>query len=116
MELHATGAIWQSFPRLILARRRYVGVGGPMRMGGADGYGEVFVFTARRSPFSGATTIAVTPRLADNESLVAVFPRAMFGSKEQGQDSYPRELVDILERMATRPFFSFRSLGRALCS
>lgn len=53
-------------------------------MGGADGYGEVFVFTARRSSFSGATTIAVTPRLADNESVVAVFPRAMFRIKGAG--------------------------------
>lgn len=45
-----------------------------MRAGGADGYGEVYGFTATRDRKSGATTIAVTPKLQSDETLVAKFP------------------------------------------
>ncbi len=67
-----------------------------MRMGGADGYGDVFVFTARHNPFSGATTVAVTPRLADNESVLAFFPGVILrirgadaGILDSGTGGYP---------------------------
>jgi hypothetical protein len=55
-----------------------------MRIGGSDGYGEVFVFTARRNSSSGATTIAVTPRLAENESVIAIFPRTILRLRGAG--------------------------------
>lgn len=44
----------------------------------------MFVFTARRNPQGGATTIAVTPKLSDGETLVAVFPREVLRIKGAG--------------------------------
>ncbi len=65
-------------------------------MGGADGYGSLFIFIAKRDPFTDATTVAVTPKLQDGERIVNVFPGTWFrisgeiaGPLASGAGGYP---------------------------
>lgn len=51
------------------------------RVGGADGYDEVYAFTAATDPVSRTTGVAVTPKLHDGETIVAVFPRVVLRIK-----------------------------------
>jgi hypothetical protein len=61
-----------------------------MRVGGSDGYGDVFVFTARRNKSGGATTIAVTPKLTGGEAMVAVFPGEVLRIKGAGASLFAK--------------------------
>jgi hypothetical protein len=67
-----------------------------MRIGGTDGFGDVYTFTSKRSSRFSATTIAATPIIRGGETMVAAFPRVFLRIKgaeagifDSGDGGYP---------------------------